>query len=755
MEVADGGKRHGSPFGSLPGAAPTDPELLRRFAAARDRRGAEYRPRTRHLRADGWARYTNRLFLEASPYLLQHAHNPVDWYPWGDEAFERAEKLGRPVFVSIGYSTCHWCHVMEEESFEDEATARLLNERFVAVKVDREERPDVDAIYMKAVQGLTGGGGWPLNVWLTPDRRPFYGGTYFPPRDDAFGAAVAFPRLLEELAQAYASRPAELAEVARNVTEFVRESLCPKGGTELPSAGEMEAAARFYRDHFDRVNGGLPGAPKFPSQLPVRFLLRYHRRTGDGAFLSMATRTLRAMAAGGIHDQVGGGFHRYATDERWLVPHFEKMLYDNALLAVAYLEGYQATGEAEFARIARDTLRFLERDMTAPEGAFHSATDADSPDANGRRAEGHFFTWTPAELEAALGPEDARIVGSYFGVTREGNFEGRSILRAPADPSAVARSLDISQGQLLAAARGAAEVLYEVRSHRPPPFRDEKIITAWNGLTISAFARAALALGDPGYAERARRAARFLLDRAFHEGRLYRVVTDRERRHPACLDDYAFLVAGLLDLYEASSEIHWLERAIALDRILEGRFEDRDGGGCFMTAKDGEPLPVREKPSYDGAEPSGNSATALNLLRLHEFTTDTRFRERAERAFRGMAPTLRTNPVALSEMLLAVDFHLDTPRQILIVVPAGAAVEDAEPLLSAVRRRFLPNRILCMARAGEHQKETARLVPMLEGKEPIGGQVTAYVCENRACRLPTADPAEFSRQLDPVAPLPR
>ncbi|MGE5247246.1 MAG: thioredoxin domain-containing protein, partial [Verrucomicrobiota bacterium] len=711
MGVADEGKGHGSPFGNLPGAGQTDPDLLRRFAAARDRRGAEYRPRTRHLRADGWAKYTNRLFLETSPYLLQHAHNPVDWYPWGDEAFERAGKLGRPVFVSIGYSTCHWCHVMEEESFEDEATARLLNERFVAVKVDREERPDVDAIYLKAVQGLTGRGGWPLNVWLTPDRRPFYGGTYFPPTDDAFAGAVAFPRVLEELARAYASRPAELAEVARNVTEFVRESLCPKGGTELPSAGDMASAARFYRDHFDRVNGGLSGAPKFPSQLPVRFLLRYHRRTGDGAFLSMAALTLRAMAAGGIHDQVGGGFHRYATDERWLVPHFEKMLYDNALLAVAYLEGYQATGEEEFARIARDTLRFLERDMASPEGAFSSATDADSPDANGRRAEGHFFTWTPAELEAALGPETARIVGSYFGVTREGTFEGRSILHAPADPSAVARSLDISEEQLLAAVRGAAEVLCEARSRRPPPFRDEKIITAWNGLTISAFARAALTLGDSGYAGRASRTARFLLDRAFHEGRLYRVVADRERRHPACLDDYAFLVAGLLDLYEASSETHWLERAVALDRILERRFEDRDGGGCFLTAEDGETLPVREKPSYDGAEPSGNSVTALNLLRLHEFTTDTRFRERAERAFRAMAPILRTNPVSLSEMLLAVDFHLDTPRQILIVVPAGAVVEEAEPLLSAVRRRFLPNRTLCVARAGEHQKEAAQFAP--------------------------------------------
>ncbi len=725
-----------------------------RFEEARKAKGAGYRPRTRHLRPDGWAKYTNRLFLETSPYLLQHAHNPVDWYPWGDEAFDRGRELRRPVFVSIGYSTCHWCHVMEEESFEDEEIARFLNEHFVPVKVDREERPDVDAVYMKAVQGFTGSGGWPMSVWLTPDRHPFFGGTYFPPRDDGSGRGAGFLKLLEELSRAYDTRSGEVAEVGRNMTEFIRQSLSPEGGSELPSAENLAAAAQFYRDRYDQVNGGMAGAPKFPSQMPVRFLLRYHRRTGNRDFLSMAERTLRAMAAGGIHDHVGGGFHRYATDERWLVPHFEKMLYDNALLAVAYLEAYQATGEAEFARTARDALRFIERDMTSPDGAFYSATDADSLDAGGRREEGIFFTWIPAELEAALGPERARIAGRYYGVSREGNFEGRSILHAPAYPSAVARSLEITEEQLAATLLEANEILYRTRSRRPPPLRDEKILTAWNGLTISAFARAGLVLDDPGCIDRACRAARFLLKNAFHEGRLYRTFKDGERRHLACLEDYAFLIAGFLDLYEGSFDLPWLEHAIALDAVLERLFEDRDGGGFFMTGQDQEPLLVREKPAYDGAEPSGNSVAVLNLLRLHAFTTQGGFRARADRALRNMAPTLQSNPVALSEMLLAVDFHLDTPREILIVVPHGGETTEADPLLSAFRSRFLPNRILSVVAAGEPQEKAARLIPLLEGKIAVEGRVTGYVCENRACRLPTGDPEEFSRQLAPVTPLP-
>jgi hypothetical protein len=641
---------------------------------------------------------------------------------------------------------------MEEESFEDEEVARFLNEHFISIKVDREERPDVDAIYMKAVQGIRGSGGWPLNVWLTPDRQPFFGGTYFPPGDDTPGRGIGFLRLLKELWKTYESRPEQVAEIGLNVTQFIRQALSPGGGKDLPSADILAGAAQFYRDQFDPVNGGLAGAPKFPSQLPIRFLLRYHRRTGDRDFLDMAKRTLMKMAAGGIYDQAGGGFHRYATDEKWLVPHFEKMLYDNALHVVAYLEAFQATGEKDFARIARETLRFIERDMTAPDGAFYSATDADSIAANGRREEGYFFTWTPTALEAALGTERSRIVGRYYGMSEKGNFEGRTILHAPESPAAVARSLNLSEERLDAILSEAKELLYRARSHRPHPLRDEKILTAWNGLTISAYARAGLVLDDSGYVERAGQAARFLLENLYHDGRLYRTFKDGKRKNFGVLEDYAFLIAGLLDLYEASGDPQWLEKAVALDAILENHFEDKARGGYFLTGEGHENLLVREKPSYDGAEPSGNSVAVLNLLRLYEFTTGNGYKKRAESSFRSLAEILQSNPVALSEMLLAVDFHLDAPKQVLIVVPSEKKKEAAS-LLDVFRSQFVPNRVLSIVSEGEERENATRLIPLLEGKEAPDGKATAYVCENRVCMLPTSDPAEFSRQLHLVKPL--
>ena len=728
-----------------PGASPAAPEVMDRFARALGVRGEGYRPRTRHHGPNGWAKYTNRLFLETSPYLLQHAHNPVDWYPWGDDAFEQARRLHRPVFVSIGYSTCHWCHVMEEESFEDEEIARFLNENYIAVKVDREERPDVDAIYMKAVQGFSGTGGWPLNVWLTPERKPFFGGTYFPPRDGRYGPGTGFLEILQALSDSYVSMASEVEEICGKSTAFVRQALSPEGGSDLPTTDALTDAAIFYRDHFDSANGGMAAVPKFPSHLPVRFLLRHHRRTGDGSYLDMARRTLEAMAAGGIRDHVGGGFHRYSTDEKWLVPHFEKMLYDNALLVSAYLEGYQATGREDFARVARETLRFIERDMTAPGGAFFSATDADSLGEDGRRKEGVFFTWTPAEIEAALGPERAKVVARHYGVTRGGNFEGRSILHAPDPPAAIARTLGLPEAELETALSEEKEILYRARSLRPSPIRDEKILTAWNGLAISAYARAGFVLDDPGYVERACRAARFLLANAFLDGRLYRTWKDGEARHPALLDDHAFLVAGFLDLYESTADIAWLEEAVALDAVLADRFEDKDRGGFYLTGDGHEELLVREKPMYDGAEPSGTSVAVLNLLRLHEFTTDPKYRERAEKALRYAAPTLKSNPVTLSEMLLALDFLHDKPKQVVVVLPKEAGKGEAAPLLSAVRGGFVPNRILSVVREGPEQEKAARIVPLVRGKEAADGRATAYVCEGRTCMPPTGDPAELLR----------
>ncbi|MBI3697891.1 MAG: thioredoxin domain-containing protein [Acidobacteria bacterium] len=721
---------------SLPGAPPLDPLVARKLESAWAARPPGYKPRTRHLNPDGSPQFSNRLFLESSPYLLQHAHNPVNWYPWGAEAFDTARKLGRPVLLSVGYSTCHWCHVMEEESFEDLEIARYLNAHYVAIKVDREERPDIDAIYMAAVQSLTGGGGWPMTVWLTPDRKPFYGGTYFPARDGDRGVSTGFLTLLQKLQQIYATEPDRVAASAAEITRAIEQSLAPRSGSALPQARVLHTAVQLYRSNFDSTHGGAAGAPKFPTSLPIRFLLRYHRRTGDAQALRMATLTLEKMAAGGMYDQVGGGFHRYSTDARWLVPHFEKMLYDNALLAVTYLEAYQVTGRQDFARIAREILRYLERDMTSPQGAFYSATDADSPTPAGTREEGYSFTWTPKEIEAVLGPERARAVNTYYAVTPQGNFPGgRSILHVagPGNP-VVEQSRDL---------------LYRARLKRPPPLRDEKILTSWNGLALSAYARAALALdgGEPRYAARAARAADFLLKSLRRNGRLLRSFKDGQARHTAYLDDYAFLIAGLLDLYEATGDPRWLAESIDLDRVLEKHYEDAQNGGYFLTADDHERLLAREKPAYDGAEPSGNSVQVLNLLRLSEFTTQDRYRQRAERALKFFSSILNGSPASLSEMLLALDFHLDTPKEIVIAAPSTAA---AEPLLARLRSTFLPNRILVLVSPAH---DPSKLIPLVENKLPLKGKATAYVCEKRVCALPTSDPEVFTKQLRKTQPL--
>jgi uncharacterized protein YyaL (SSP411 family) len=735
----------------LPGASPFPPGLAGKLQAKWAARDPSYKPRTRHLRPDGSPRYLNRLFLESSPYLLQHAHNPVDWYPWGDEAFEAARRLGRPVLLSVGYSTCHWCHVMEEESFDDEEIARTLNENYVVVKVDREERPDVDAIYMNAVQMMTGRGGWPMTVWLTPDRKPFFGGTYFPARDGERGARVGFLTLLRQLKQRYGAQAQQVADVSAELAEAIRKNLAPDPGSERPAAAALESAAAFYRSRFDAAHGGLEGAPKFPSGLPARFLLRYHRRTRDAQALRMATRTLEKMAAGGMYDHVGGGFHRYSTDARWLVPHFEKMLYDNALLVVAYLEAHQAAGREDFARLAREILRYVERDMTSPEGAFYSATDADSLTPNGAREEGWFFTWTPEEIRDVLGAERARTFGVYYGVTAGGNFEGRNILHVPRPLEQAARELGLAPETLHAEIEESRERLYLARSRRPAPLRDDKVLAAWNGLMIGAHAQAALVLGDERYAQRAARAAEFLLTRMRKDGRLLRSYRDGQARHNAYLDDYAFLIAGLLDLYETTGEPRWLKDALALDAVLERLYEDEKHGGYFMTSDDHEALLAREKPGYDGAEPSGNSVQALNLMRLHELTTDDRFRRRAEALLKAFGARLAESPAALSEMLLAADFHLDTPKEVVIVTPASR--KEAEPLLRKLRSTYLPNRVLVVAAEGADLAEQSRFVPLLQGKVSRDGKATAYVCERRVCRFPTTDPEVFAKQIQKVEPL--
>jgi uncharacterized protein YyaL (SSP411 family) len=741
-----------SPPGRLPGAPAADAELRSQLAGAWEARQPGYRPRTKHLHADGTPKFTNRLFLSSSPYLRQHAHNPVNWYPWGDEAFETARKLGRPVLLSVGYSTCHWCHVMEEESFEDIEIARFLNQHYVAIKVDREERPDIDAIYMSAVQQITGRGGWPMTVWLTPEREPFHGGTYFPARDGDRGTRTGFLTLLKRLADLYREDPDRIVQAAAQRAARVRASLSPRndpGG--LPGAKLLEDAVDHYARNFDSKYGGMAWAPKFPSHVPVRFLLRYHRRTGSESALAMSVLTLEKMAAGGMYDHVGGGFHRYSTDARWLVPHFEKMLYDNALLAVAYLEAYQVTHDEDLAGVARETLDYVRRDMTSPQGGFYSATDADSLVPGGHREEGWFFTWTPKEIETTLGAERAPPVSTYYAVTLSGNFEGRNILHTPRSLDVVAGELQMPAKELRRVVEGAKPALYAARARRPPPLRDEKILTAWNGLMISAFARGAAVLDQPQYATTAEGAAAFVLAHMRDGTRLLRSYKDGRALHKGYLDDYAFLIAGLLDLYEVTANLRWLKEAVALDRVLADRYEDKAGGCFFMTSDDHEKLLVREIPSRDGAEPSGNSVQVLNLLRLHEFTLKDHYRQRGERCFRAFAGRLERSPAAMAEMLLAVDYYLDTPKEIVIVTPASG--HGAAPLREQLRRTFVPNRIVAVASAGSQLDAHAAVVPLLSRKVARGGKATAYVCEKGVCALPTTDPSIFAQQIRKTKPL--
>ena len=677
---------------SGPGAQPFPPDLvsaLERAASARKQF------RTRHLREDGTPRFTNRLALETSPYLLQHAHNPVDWRPWGPQAFEEARALDRPVFLSVGYATCHWCHVMEEESFEAPDIAEILNSKFIPVKVDREERPDVDAIYMQAVQMLTDHGGWPMSVFLTPEGKPFFGGTYFPARDGDRGARYGFRTILLELDRVYRDERERAVKNAEQIAQAVRQALAADAPTGLPAQHVLDGAFQYYAQVFDEREGGVRRAPKFPSSMNNRFLLRY----GDETALGMARMTLTKMALGGICDQVGGGFHRYSTDARWLVPHFEKMLYDNALLAVAYVEAWQVFHDELFKSVACDVLDYVAREMTAPSGAFFSATDADS-----EGEEGTFFVWTASELRS-LGVDPAA-----FGATDEGNFEGKNVLslRSPADREELLR---------------VRPRLYEARAKRPPPLTDTKVLTSWNGLMISAFARAGFAFGRPDYVERAARAAANFAPEDLR----------RTGRHAALLEDHAFLAAGLLDLYEVSGEARWLSGAVALHRTLATSFADPQGG-FFRTPIGHESLLAREKPSYDGAEPTGNSVAALTLLRLAEITGDDSWRAQAEALLKSFGALLAGAPAALGEMLLAVDFLLSDAREVVLVRPRGGS--DAA-LLDVLRPRFAPSQVLV-----RHEEGAPPATPLAADRPP-----GAYVCVRGACQLPAKTPQELEQLL--------
>ncbi len=703
--------------------------------------------------------HTNRLAQEKSPYLLQHAHNPVDWFPWGAEAFEKARTEDKPIFLSIGYSTCHWCHVMERESFEDERIAALLNRDFVPIKVDREERPDVDRIYMTFVQATTGGGGWPMSVWLTPELKPFFGGTYFPP-ENRWGQP-GFASVLTQLAAAWRNQRPQIQDSAREILEQLRKtvSVAPARHASTPVDHTLLDSGFFaFRRSFDTQRGGFGGAPKFPRPSVHNFLLRYYARNRNQEALDMVLLTLREMAKGGMHDQLGGGFHRYSVDDRWFVPHFEKMLYDQAQLAISYLEAFQITREPVYAATARGILDYVLRDMTDREGGFYSAEDADSvidPGEPDRKGEGAFYIWSAEEIRALAGAPVADWLCYRYGVEEHGNvthdpheeFTGRNILYEVHSVEDTAAHFEHDPAEVRAALEQAKHVLFETRSRRVRPHLDDKILTAWNGLMISAFALGGAALDEPAYAAAAQRAAEFLIARMYepHSGILLRRYRQGDALIPGFLDDYALFTQALLDLYEAQFERRHLDLAIRLAARQRELFEDREHGAFFSTAADDASLVLRVKEDYDGAEPSGNSVAALNLLRLAQITGRTEFRASAEKLMAAFEPRLSAAPVAIPQLLVACEFLLSDPRQ--IVIAGDRESPDTRALLRELHAHFLPNRIVLLLDSGETRAALAAGIPALEGMNPVDGHAAAYVCRNFTCRLPVSEPAALAELL--------
>ena len=677
--------------------------------------------------------YTNRLADETSPYLLQHAHNPVDWYPWGPEALERARAEDRPIFLSIGYAACHWCHVMERESFENPETAALMNERFVSIKVDREERPDLDDVYMAAVQAMTGSGGWPMSVFLTPDLRPFFGGTYFPP-EDRHGMA-GFPRVLTSVADAYFTRRAEVDEQAGLLAGHLRSQLSAPTGDRDVERRQLDAAVQRLAATFDPTHGGFGGAPKFPPAMTLEFLLRAWRRSGYAATLAIVTRTLDAMADGGIHDQLGGGFARYSTDAHWLVPHFEKMLYDNALLAHTYLEGYRATGTERYADVARSTLEFMLAELRTDDGGFAAALDADSEGVEGR-----FYVWDHEELasvlsEAGMRPHERAAVAAAWGVVPGGNWEGTNVLHRPPGVQAPAELMLRARSALLAS-----------RARRTRPARDEKQVAAWNGLALRAFAHGALVLREPRYAAVTAQLVEFVRDVLVRDGdRLWRTARDGRGRTPAFCEDSMAVADGLLVAHGAlgTAEPLFLARAL-VDRAVED-FWDEAGGTFVDTSTEHERTVAQPRGLVDNATPSANSLAADVLLRLELLTGEASYARRAASILRTVAPALERQPSAFGRMLCAADRALGEPVDVVVAAPS-ANLDAARALRQAAARPHVPDLVL----AGLEARATHGEWPLFEGKE--SERPTAFACRGYACDAPTADPEELERQVARLAP---
>ena len=674
--------------------------------------------------------FTNYLINETSPYLLQHAHNPVNWFGWSEAAFEKAKAEDKPILVSIGYSACHWCHVMEHESFEDEATAKLMNEHFVNIKVDLEERPDVDQIYMTFVQMTTGSGGYPLNVFLTPDKLPFFGGTYFPPAN-RFNMP-SFQRVLTAIAESWDIRRDELLHSANDILGEIRRVGMTELSPDSLSLEQLDSAFQSFTRSFDAANGGFGGAPKFPPAMSLEFLLRYYKRTGNENALEIVKKTCDKMAHGGIYDQLGGGFHRYTVDAIWLTPHFEKMLYDNAQLARIYLHLFQATKDEFYKRIAVETLEYVKREMTDAKGGFYTAQDADS-----EGVEGKFFVWTPAEIEAILGADDARIFNFYYDVSEAGNFEEKNILNIKNTLAETAKVLKITPEKLHEVLEKSREKLFNERETRVKPFRDEKVLTAWNGLMLATFAEASAILQSGEYLEIAKRNADFMLENLQANGFLLRSWKDEKAKLNAYLEDYANFADGLTELFQVSGEIKYLHEAKRLADLLITEFWDEEKGGFYFTANNHEELLLRSKDFFDNATPSGNSVAADVLLKLAKLCGDEKYERFAVTVLRLVSPQIRRFPNGFGRVLSTLEFHLSAVKEIVILGETGNELEKE------IWTNYLPNKVVVLAQSDEH----AAAIPLLENRKTIDGKPTAYVCENFICQKPAITADDLREQL--------
>jgi uncharacterized protein len=678
---------------------------------------------------------SNRLARESSPYLRQHAGNPVDWYPWGDEALDRAKAEDRPILLSIGYSACHWCHVMEHESFEDEETARLMNEGFVNVKVDREERPDIDSLYMAAVQQMTGHGGWPMTMFLTPNGAPFYGGTYYPP--EPRHGMPSFRQVLQGVLEAFRERRDRVEESAGTMLDALRESSLLRPAATQAGEDLLRVAQARIASRFDARRGGFGGAPKFPQPMIVEFMLRRWRRTGDPEPLEMAMTTLRAMADGGMYDQIGGGFHRYSVDAEWLVPHFEKMLYDNALLARVYLHAFQVTGEPEMRRVAEEVIEYVLREMRSPAGGFHSAQDADSEGVEGR-----FYVWSAAEVDAILGAEDGPVFRAYYDITGAGNWEGTHIPRVLRDRDTVAAELGVERERLDRVIVRGRERLYRARSERVPPATDDKVLTAWNAMMVQTLAEAGRVLDREDLTDAATEAADFLLREMRRGGRLLRSWRGGEARIDAFLEDHALLCGALISLYETTYDMRWLGEARSLADAMLDRFWDGSEQVFFDTAADGEPLVVRPRDPFDNATPSGGSAAVAALLRLAALFGEERYERPAIAVLESQAGLVEQMPQGFGELLGAIAFVSSPPREVAVVGDRGNAATDS--LLRVVRASYLPDVVTAYAAAPADADDE---MPLLAGRWRDDGSAAAYVCRRFTCGLPVNEAEGLREEL--------